>query len=72
MTTSSDHDTSDLVATDDECLNPAATMLTGDVRGEDDHQSMGTLYVYDTDASLDDNLGAVTILGGANEWGCSF
>ena len=39
-------------------------MLNGTVEGRSDYQSMGTLVVYSTAASDDDNLGAVTIKGG--------
>ena len=59
--------------TPDECLNPADTELTADVLGEDDHQNMGTLIVYETDPeATDDNLDSVTIRGGANFTGADF
>ncbi|MDE2874747.1 MAG: carboxypeptidase regulatory-like domain-containing protein [Gemmatimonadota bacterium] len=34
----------------------AATELTGDIEGENDHEGLGTLHVYSTAASADDSL----------------
>ena len=62
----------DHVDNDGECRNPAATVLEADVLGEDDHQSMGTLYVYSTAASANEVLGTVTILGGSTDEGDGF
>ena len=47
-------------------------MLRAAVLGEDDHQSMGTLYVYSTAASANEVLGTVTILGGSTDGGVDF
>ena len=62
----------DHVDNDGECRNPAATVLEADVLGEDDHQSMGTLYVYSTAASANEVLGTVTILGRSTDEGDGF
>ncbi|MDE2794489.1 MAG: carboxypeptidase regulatory-like domain-containing protein [Gemmatimonadota bacterium] len=39
----------------DICI-PAPDMLTADIEGEDDHESLGTLHVYSTTASAIDSL----------------
>ena len=62
----------DHVANNGQCRNPAATVLRANVLGADDHQSMGTLYVYSTAASADEELGTVTILGGSTDEGDGF
>ena len=41
----------------------AADTLTSRIDGEDDHQNMGTLHVYDNRLSANNTLGAVTIVG---------
>jgi len=49
--------------TPDVCLNPADTELTADVLGEDDHQNMGKLYVYNTTMGADDMVTHVLAKG---------
>ena len=51
---------------DGNCTTVAPTSLMATIEGEDDHEALGTLYVYSSRASTDDSLGAGVAIRGGN------
>ena len=53
----------DATEDDGSCSNPADTELRENVLGKDDHENMGTLYVYNSGMSEADAMTAIEVMG---------